>query len=90
MCQQHNSAAEQGQAQPKHQALLEYDYHMWATDKVFDRLKELRDEVYRIKMESTFSCVAEVMSHILLADRVWLGVMSDTASMRSRIRPAAA
>lgn len=58
------------------QTLEQYDYHKWANNRVLDHLKELPDEVYAGEIESVFSSVEEVITHIYQTDGMWLSVMS--------------
>lgn len=61
----------------KHDALRLYVYHVWANQRVFERLKELPREVYRQEVTSVFPSVEQVVIHLFKTDVVWLGAMSD-------------
>ncbi|MFB4168222.1 DinB family protein [Virgibacillus sp. JSM 102003] len=61
----------------KHQAILSYDYHLWANNKFFGHLKELPDEIYSQEIESVFPSIAETLSHIYVTDTIWLGVILE-------------
>lgn len=53
-----------------------YDYHAWANMKMFERLKELPEDVYKKGMKpSIFPSVSAVMVHIYLTDNLWLEMM---------------
>lgn len=52
-----------------------YDYHVWANNKFFARLKELPSEIYEREIQSVFSSIAETLVHIYVTDTLWLGVM---------------
>lgn len=60
----------------KHSAIQQYDYHKWANNRVFERLKELPDDVYDQQLKSVFSSLQEVLTHMYQADGMWLSVMS--------------
>lgn|SRR5579875_62102 len=59
----------------KHHALQQYDYHVWANRKMFNRLNELPKDVYVKEIQSVFPSIAEVLVHMYVADNVWLGVI---------------
>jgi len=60
----------------KHPALIQYDYHKWANNRIFERLNDLPDEIYDRKIKSVFSSIREVMTHVYRTDGMWLSVMS--------------
>jgi uncharacterized damage-inducible protein DinB len=54
-----------------------YDYHTWANAKIFERLKEFPEDVYKKELKSSiFPSIQMVMIHIYLTDTLWLEVMS--------------
>ncbi|MBP0726540.1 DinB family protein [Bacillus sp. RG28] len=53
-----------------------YNYHYWANKKIFDRLKELPNDVYFKEINSIFPTISNVITHIYLTDYVWLDVIS--------------
>ncbi|MCJ7842961.1 DinB family protein [Lederbergia sp. NSJ-179] len=59
----------------KHEALQLYDYHVWANNKFFGRLKELPQEIYDQKMQSVFPSIADVLAHIFVTDTIYLSVI---------------
>lgn len=59
----------------KHRALELYDYHVWANNRVFERLKELPADICHQPVQSVFPSIFEVLVHIYLVDTTWLGVM---------------
>lgn len=61
----------------KHHAIQLYDYHVWANNKFFGRLKELPQEIYDWELQSIFPSIAETLVHIYTADTIWLGVMHE-------------
>ncbi|MCW9708330.1 DinB family protein [Fodinibius salsisoli] len=60
----------------KHSAIQQYDYHQWANNRFFEHLKQLPAGLYTQEVESVFSSIAEVISHIYRVDGMWLSVMS--------------
>ncbi|GKV56632.1 diguanylate cyclase [Sporosarcina sp. NCCP-2222] len=63
----------------KHHAVQMYDYHVWANNRLFARLRELPEEVYDRKMESVFPSIADTLAHIFMTDTIWHGVMQGKA-----------
>ncbi|MGP4106795.1 DinB family protein [Virgibacillus sp. L01] len=61
----------------KHQTLQLYDYHVWANNKFFGRLKELPEEIYSQEIQSVFPSIAETLSHIYITDTIWIGAMHE-------------
>jgi len=53
-----------------------YDFHTWANQTLFNRLRELPEEVYTQEVQSVFPTVAKVMNHIYMVDHSWLTIMS--------------
>lgn len=60
----------------KHPALKMYDYHAWANRVIIDRLKELPEDIYHKEIQSGFSSVSKVLSHIYTVDCTWFDVIS--------------
>ncbi|MGG1658318.1 DinB family protein [Brevibacillus sp. NRS-1366] len=59
----------------KHEALRLYDYHLWANEKVFQRLQEVPKEVCEQEVPSVFPTITKTLHHMLLTDYVWLLAM---------------
>ncbi|HET7578102.1 MAG TPA: DinB family protein [Bacillales bacterium] len=59
----------------KHHAMQLYDYHVWANNRLFERLKELPPAVYDQEIQSVFPSIEETFAHIYIVDSGWLGVM---------------
>ncbi|CDQ39170.1 MULTISPECIES: DinB family protein [Virgibacillus] len=59
-----------------HPVLKMYDYHAWANRVIIDRLKELPEDIYHKEIQSGFSSVSKVLSHIYIVDCTWFGVIS--------------
>ncbi|MCK8101801.1 MULTISPECIES: DinB family protein [Bacillus] len=57
-------------------ALQLYEYNVWAHQQMFNRLKELPQEVYRQEIQSVFPSISHVLSHVYLSDLGWLEVFS--------------
>jgi uncharacterized damage-inducible protein DinB len=60
-----------------HQAMKLYNYHVWANRKVIDHVKGLPEEIFTKQIQSVFSLIQEVMTHILIADHIWLGAIRE-------------
>ncbi|MCH1625285.1 DinB family protein [Ferdinandcohnia quinoae] len=60
----------------QHPALKMLDYHVWANKVIIDRLKELPEEIYHKDIQSGFSSVSKVLSHIYFVDCSWLDIIS--------------
>ncbi|MFJ7365618.1 DinB family protein [Peribacillus frigoritolerans] len=57
--------------------LLEmYNYHAWANGVIIDRLNELPEHIYHKEIQSGFSSVSKVLSHIYLTDYAWFDIIS--------------
>jgi uncharacterized damage-inducible protein DinB len=59
-----------------HPTLIMYNYHVWANGVIIDRLKELPKEIYHKEIQSGFSSVSMVLSHIYLTDYAWFDIIS--------------
>ncbi|MGE7767318.1 DinB family protein [Peribacillus sp. NPDC096540] len=59
-----------------HPALKMYNYHVWANGVIIDRLKELPQDIYHQEIQSGFSSVSKVLSHIYLTDYAWFDIIS--------------
>ncbi|SMQ86887.1 Uncharacterized damage-inducible protein DinB (forms a four-helix bundle) [Bacillus sp. OV166] len=59
-----------------HPALKMYDYHIWANGVIIDRLKELPQNIYHKEIQTGFSSVSKVLSHIYLTDYAWFDIIS--------------
>ncbi|WP_164669328.1 DinB family protein [Virgibacillus doumboii] len=57
-----------------------FEYHIWANNKVFDRLLELPDGIYNQKVESVFESLSAVVSHMYTTDILWLGLISGDSN----------
>lgn len=60
----------------KNHALQQYDYHVWANEKVCRYLEQLSEEVYRKELESVFPTTYDAMTHIYVIDSGWLSLLS--------------
>lgn len=56
----------------KQYLLQQFDYHVWANQKVCEYLQELSEEVYRKEIVSVFPTIYDAMVHIYVIDRGWL------------------
>ncbi|MFS0840640.1 DinB family protein [Paenibacillus sp. 1P03SA] len=53
----------------------QYDYHVWANEKVFAGLKALPEELSFEQIQSIFPSVADALNHIYMMDEMWLVIM---------------
>ncbi|GAA1385203.1 DinB family protein [Peribacillus frigoritolerans] len=53
-----------------------YNYHAWANGVIIDRLNELPEHIYHKEIQSGFSSVSKVLSHIYLTDYTWFDIIS--------------
>ncbi|MEK3889899.1 DinB family protein [Bacillus sp. FSL K6-3431] len=58
-----------------HPTIKMYDYHVWANGVIIDRLKELPEDIYHRDIQSGFSSVSKVLSHIYLVDSGWFDIV---------------
>lgn len=61
----------------KHHAVQLYEFHVWANNKLFGRLKELPKDIYDREVQSVFPSVAKTLVHMYTVDKIWLGVMQE-------------
>ncbi len=59
-----------------HSVLEMHDYHVWANGVILNRLKELPQDIYHKEIQSGFSSVSKVLSHIYLTDLAWFDIIS--------------
>ncbi|HEK9099498.1 damage-inducible protein DinB [Bacillus pfraonensis] len=59
-----------------HCIIKQFDYHIWANKRIFERLKELPKDVYNQEVQSVFPSIAKALIHIYVVDCVWLNVLS--------------
>ncbi|SIR53084.1 Uncharacterized damage-inducible protein DinB (forms a four-helix bundle) [Peribacillus simplex] len=53
-----------------------YNYHSWANGVIIDRLNDLPQHIYHKEIQSGFSSVSKVLSHIYLTDYAWFDIIS--------------
>lgn len=58
-----------------HHVFRLYDYHIWANERVFRRIRELPEDVAERRIPSIFPSVAEVLAHLYVVDNIWLRAM---------------
>ncbi|SFE01131.1 Uncharacterized damage-inducible protein DinB (forms a four-helix bundle) [Paenibacillus catalpae] len=72
-----------------HEIIRQYEYHIWANNRLFDHLKQLPEEVYSSEVQSVFPSVAAVMEHLYVRDEMWLAVITgestDLVSLVTRL-----
>jgi len=50
-------------------------YHVWANNRLLDRLGELPDDVWHAGIPSVFPSISGCFAHIYQTDRLWLAVL---------------
>ncbi|WP_026677499.1 DinB family protein [Fictibacillus gelatini] len=70
----------------KDKALKLYNYHVWANKKVFQHLKELPGDLVTKEIQSVFPSIFEALTHVYVADNVWLGVMAEESFDEIRMK----
>ncbi|MET1178237.1 DinB family protein [Peribacillus simplex] len=53
-----------------------YNYHSWANGVIIDRLNELPQHIYHKEIQSGFSSISKVLSHIYLTDYAWFDIIT--------------
>ena len=56
-------------------ALKMYHYHIWANEVIINRLKELPQELYHKEIQSGFSSISKVLTHIYIVDCLWFDII---------------
>ena len=59
-----------------HLTLKMYDYHVWANQTLFKRLKELSEDVYNQEIQNAFPSISSVVSHMYIVDQLWFHIIS--------------
>ncbi|MBD7963571.1 DinB family protein [Fictibacillus norfolkensis] len=62
-----------------HHAIKMYEYHVWANKEMFNRLLELGDEVYHQEIQSVFTSISKVVSHMYIVDQLWFHIILGTS-----------
>jgi uncharacterized damage-inducible protein DinB len=57
-----------------------FEYHVWANNRLFDRLKELPEEVYETAVQSVFPSIAQTVAHMYIFDQLWLSVLAGKSN----------
>ncbi|MEA1011151.1 MULTISPECIES: DinB family protein [Bacillus cereus group] len=65
----------------KDNMLKQYDYHVWANIKLFNRLKELPnyETIFNEKIQSVFPSIKDTFAHIYITDQVWLHILHGSS-----------
>ncbi|MFD2369038.1 DinB family protein [Brevibacillus sp. GCM10020057] len=58
-----------------HDSLRLYDYHVWANEKVFQRLREVPPQTCEQEIQSVFPSILQTLKHMLQTEHVWLLAM---------------
>lgn len=60
-----------------HPVLKMYDYHVWVNGVIIDRLKELPQDIYHKEIQTGFSSISKVLTHIYTTDYTWFNIISE-------------
>lgn len=53
-----------------------YDYHVWANQTIFKRLKELPQDICVKEIQSVFPSISRALAHIFTVDHGWFEILS--------------
>lgn len=53
-----------------------YDYNVWANKEMINRLKELPKDIYHHDIQSGFSSISQVLTHIYLVEQAWFYIIA--------------
>ncbi|WP_251552072.1 DinB family protein [Neobacillus muris] len=53
-----------------------YDYHVWANQRIFAKLKEVPEKKVQEEIQSVFPTILDAVRHIYRVDVVWFHVIS--------------
>ncbi|RUS47891.1 DinB family protein [Cohnella sp. AR92] len=67
--------------------LQAYAYHVWANERVMEYLKTLPTEVFNKELNLGFAAIADVISHLLSADGIWLSRLKEEGAAKSAPKP---
>ncbi|WP_449619830.1 DinB family protein [Robertmurraya sp. Marseille-Q9965] len=51
-----------------------YDYNVWANKVMINHLKELPKDIYHHDIQSGFTSISQVLTHIYLVERAWFDI----------------
>lgn len=53
-----------------------YDYNVWANKEIINHLKELPEDIYHHDLQSGFSSISQVLTHIYLVEQSWFEILA--------------
>jgi uncharacterized damage-inducible protein DinB len=53
-----------------------YDYNVWANKEIINRLKELPKDIYHHDIQSGYSSISQVLTHIYLVEQSWFDIIA--------------
>ncbi|MBP0723659.1 DinB family protein [Bacillus sp. RG28] len=53
-----------------------YDYNVWANKEMINRLKELPKDIYHSDIQSGYSSISQLLTHIYLVEQAWFDIIS--------------
>ncbi|KFN02271.1 damage-inducible protein DinB [Bacillus clarus] len=63
--------------------IKQFDYHVWANARIFDRLKELPASIYQEEIQSVFLSIKDTLVHIYIVDQVWLHILNGKSMSKA-------
>ncbi len=67
------------------QIIRNYEYHVWANKRVFQRLGQLPEDILYQQMTNVFPSIYEALVHIYRVDTVWLSGMNGTTYEQTKM-----
>lgn len=59
------------------QPYQQYDYHVWANDRLFAHLEQLPEEVFHAEVTSVFPSVSQTCAHMYLFEQLYMLVLAE-------------
>ncbi len=53
-----------------------YDYNVWANKEIINHLKKLPKDIYHHEIQSGFSSISQVLTHIYLVEQAWFDIIA--------------
>jgi len=53
-----------------------YDYNVWANKEIINHLKKLPQDIYHHDLQSGFTSISQVFTHIYLVEQLWFEIMA--------------
>jgi len=60
-----------------------FEYHVWATQTLLGRIKELPSSVLKQEVNTSFPTIGEAFAHVYALDKCWLQVLSGASMSKA-------